>query len=189
MENARSEYTKKQFYSIGEAAEIVGTNESTLRFWEREFKEIKPRRASRGVRLYSNGDLEIVKLIHYLVKEKGLTLDGAKKRLKENTSKESNTMQVINKLKDIRAELMSIRNYIEILEIEEKEKLSQKSPKRAVKVDEMQSVIYQEVNEELQLVEEPQIEELEAKEEISSIVEGSTEENSVKEEPPFLSLF
>lgn len=189
MENERSEYAKKQFYSIGEVAEIVGTNESTLRFWEREFKEIKPRRASRGVRLYSNGDLETVKLIHYLVKEKGLTLDGAKKRLKENTSKESNTMQVINKLKDIRAELMSIRNYIEILEIEEKERFSQKSSKGGVKAEEAQPVIYQEVNEELQLVEESQIEELKTKEEKPSATESSLEENAPKEEPPFLSLF
>ena len=160
-------------------AEIVGTNESTLRFWEREFKEIKPRRASRGVRLYSNGDLATVKLIHYLVKEKGLTLDGAKKRLKENVSKESNTMQVINKLKDVRSELMSIRNYIEILEMEEKDRLSQKSPKEAVKADEMQLVIN----------EDSQIEELETKEEVPPTTVRLSEENSTKEEPPFLSLF
>ena len=99
MKDEHSEYPKKQFYSISEVAEIVGTNESTLRFWEREFKEIKPRRASRGVRLYSNADLQIVKLIFHLVKEKGLTLDGAKKHLKENSTKESNTMSVINTLK------------------------------------------------------------------------------------------
>lgn len=127
MEVAQSEYAKKQFYSISEVAEIVGTNESTLRFWEREFKEIKPRRASRGVRLYSNLDLEVVKLIHYLVKEKGLTLDGAKKRLKENTSKESNTMEVVKRLKAVRAELMSIRNYIDILETEERDKGAKKT--------------------------------------------------------------
>lgn len=183
MKNEPSEYAKKQFYSIGEVAEIVGTNESTLRFWEREFKEIKPRRASRGVRLYSNGDLATVKLIHYLVKEKGLTLDGAKKRLKENVSKESNTMQVINKLKDVRSELMSIRNYIEILEMEEKDRLSQKSSKEAVKADEMQLVICQDLNE------DSQIEELETKEEVPPTTVRLSEENSTKEEPPFLSLF
>ena len=152
MEVERSEYPKKQFYSISEVAEIVGTNESTLRFWEREFKEIKPRRASRGIRLYSNADLQIVKLIYHLVKEKGLTLDGAKKRLKENVVKENSVLEVVNRLKEIRAELMSVRNYIDFLETEEHERASQKETK---KVETEQSQTYVEVTEEEMLAEEP----------------------------------
>ena len=156
MEVERSEYPKKQFYSISEVAEIVGTNESTLRFWEREFKEIKPRRASRGIRLYSNADLQIVKLIYHLVKEKGLTLDGSKKRLKENIAKENSVMEVITRLKDIRAELMAVRNYIDFLETEERERVSQKEVKRVV-VEKPQPYI-EESEDEVQ-VEEPAIEE------------------------------
>ena len=156
MEVERSEYPKKQFYSISEVAEIVGTNESTLRFWEREFKEIKPRRASRGIRLYSNADLQIVKLIYHLVKEKGLTLDGAKKRLKENIAKENSVMEVINRLKDIRAELMAVRNYIDFLETEERERVSQKEVKKVV-VEKPQPYI--EESEEVVQVEEPVIKE------------------------------
>ncbi len=151
MEVERSEYPKKQFYSISEVAEIVGTNESTLRFWEREFKEIKPRRASRGIRLYSNADLQIVKLIYHLVKEKGLTLDGAKKRLKENSAKENSIMEVMNRLKDVRAELLAIRNYIDFLETEERERVLQKESKKVVS-DPKQT--YVEVSEEEMLAEE-----------------------------------
>lgn len=151
MEGERSEYPKKQFYSISEVAEIVGTNESTLRFWEREFKEIKPRRASRGIRLYSNADLQIVKLIYHLVKEKGLTLDGAKKRLKENSAKENSVMEVMNRLKDVRAELLAIRNYIDFLETEERERVLQKESKKVVS-DPKQT--YVEVSEEEMLAEE-----------------------------------
>lgn len=172
MEVERSEYPKKQFYSISEVAEIVGTNESTLRFWEREFKEIKPRRASRGIRLYSNADLQIVKLIYHLVKEKGLTLDGAKKRLKENIAKENSVMEVINRLKDIRAELMAVRNYIDFLETEERERVSQKEVKRVV-VEKPQPYI-EESEEEVQ-VEEP-------------VIEDNFEEEEPKRSTP-LSLF
>lgn len=156
MEGERSEYPKKQFYSISEVAEIVGTNESTLRFWEREFKEIKPRRASRGIRLYSNSDLQVVKLIYHLIKEKGLTLDGAKKRLKENSAKENSVMDVINRLKEVRAELMAIRNYIDFLETEERERTTKKEPQKAEPV---QSQTYIEEIEEEIIAEEPIIEE------------------------------
>ena len=152
MEVERSEYPKKQFYTISEVAEIVGTNESTLRFWEREFKEIKPRRASRGIRLYSNADLQIVKLIYHLVKEKGLTLDGAKKRLKENVVKENSVMEVINRLKEVRAELLAVRNYIDFLETEERERTSQKETKK-IEIEQAQS--YTEVTEEEMLADEP----------------------------------
>ena len=172
MEVERSEYPKKQFYTISEVAEIVGTNESTLRFWEREFKEIKPRRASRGIRLYSNADLQIVKLIYHLVKEKGLTLDGAKKRLKENVVKENSVMEVINRLKEVRAELLAVRNYIDFLETEERERTSQKETKK-VEIEQAQS--YTEVTEEEMLADE-------------SIVDVAFDEEEPKASTP-LSLF
>ncbi|MBR5323518.1 MAG: MerR family transcriptional regulator [Muribaculaceae bacterium] len=172
MEGERSEYPKKQFYSISEVAEIVGTNESTLRFWEREFKEIKPRRASRGIRLYSNADLQIVKLIYHLVKEKGLTLDGAKKRLKENSAKENSIMEVMNRLKEVRAELLAIRNYIDFLETEERERALQKETKKTVSEPQQ---TYVEVSEEEMLAEE-------------SVVDIAFEEEEPKTTTP-LSLF
>ena len=183
MAGERSEYPKKQFYSISEVAEIVGTNESTLRFWEREFKEIKPRRASRGVRLYSNSDLEAVKLIYHLVKEKGLTLDGAKKRLKDNPDLENTTIEVVNRLKDVRAELMAIRNYIEFLEAEENEKLSRKSSKR---IEKEQPQTYSVIEEESVMVEEPKTEDF-IDEDIE--IEDVKSEEEGDSSPAFLSLF
>lgn len=175
MKDEHSEYPKKQFYSISEVAEIVGTNESTLRFWEREFKEIKPRRASRGVRLYSNADLQIVKLIFHLVKEKGLTLDGAKKRLKENSTKENNTMSVINTLKGIRTELLAIRNYMDFLETEEKERTSQTKQKKEEKIE---PTTYA-----------PEIEEIENELIVEDPIFEASEEQEEPKAPQTLSLF
>lgn len=186
MEGERSEYPKKQFYSISEVAEIVGTNESTLRFWEREFKEIKPRRASRGIRLYSNSDLQVVKLIYHLVKEKGLTLDGAKKRLKENSAKENSVMDVINRLKEVRAELMAIRNYIDFLETKERERASQKEAKKAV-VE--QPKTYNEDVEAEMLDEEPQIEMMDIEDSEPQQMESELEGDNKRQDTPYLSLF
>lgn len=126
MANENSDNERKQFYSIGEVARIVGANETTLRFWEKEFKEISPRRSSRGVRFYSNDDLKTIKLIHHLIKEKGMTLDGTRKRLKDNRSKESNTLNVVNRLQELRAELIAIRNGIELIETKKSAKQQSK---------------------------------------------------------------
>lgn len=107
---------RKQFYSISEVAKITGMNETTLRFWEKEFKEINPRRSGRGIRFYSNDDLKTIQLVQYLTKEKGLTLEGARKRLKENRGKEASAMDILQRLQNIRGELLAIRNNIELLE-------------------------------------------------------------------------
>lgn len=132
---------RKQFYSISEVAKIIGVNETALRFWEKEFKEINPRRSGRGIRFYSNDDLETIKLIHYLTKEKGLTLEGARKRLKENRKKEASAMDVLQRLQEIRSELLAIRNNIELIETKaesvskpQKNKAEEKST-RQVSVD------------------------------------------------------
>lgn len=119
MPQINSDKERKQFYSISEVARIVGVNETALRFWEKEFKEISPRRSGRGIRFYSNDDLDTIKLIHYLVKDKGLTLEGARKRLKENRGKEASAMDVLQRLQDIRRELLAIRNNIELIEARE----------------------------------------------------------------------
>lgn len=119
MPRPNTDNERKQFYSISEVAKIIGVNETALRFWEKEFKEINPRRSSRGVRFYSNEDLETIKLIHYLTKEKGLTLEGVRKRLRDNKAKENSTLEVLQRLKEIRSELLSIRNNIELIETKE----------------------------------------------------------------------
>lgn len=127
---------RKQFYSISEVAKIIGVNETALRFWEKEFKEINPRRSGRGIRFYSNDDLETIKLIHYLTKEKGLTLEGARKRLKENRKKEASAMDVLRRLQEIRSELLAIRNNIELIETKAESKKDKAEEKEAHQIPE-----------------------------------------------------
>ncbi|KAA6306656.1 hypothetical protein EZS27_041682, partial [termite gut metagenome] len=70
----------KLFYSIGEVARMFDVNESLLRYWEKEFPQIAPYKNSKGTRKYRKEDVEIIGLIYYLVKEKGMTLPGARQK-------------------------------------------------------------------------------------------------------------
>ena len=72
----------KIYYSIGELAKMLNVNTSLVRFWEKEFEILKPKKNNKGTRRYSSIDIENFQTIHHLVKEKGYTLDGAKEQLK-----------------------------------------------------------------------------------------------------------
>lgn len=99
----------KMFWSIGEVAEMLDVNESTLRFWETKFPTIKPRKAGRGIRQYTKTDIEELKKIIHLVKERGLTLQGANEALKNGKNNEINKkVEVLERLKAIKAELQAI---------------------------------------------------------------------------------
>ena len=107
---------KKIFYSIGEVAEMFGVTEPTLRYWEKEFNTIKPSKTPKGTRQYKEEDIEAIRLVHYLVKEKGLTLAGAKQKLKENKETVVNTEEIVHRLKTIREELVLLKNEFEALD-------------------------------------------------------------------------
>ena len=99
----------KLFYTIKEVAEFVGEPESTLRYWEDEFPEvINPTRKKRGVRSYSESDLDNVHMIRYLIRDCSLTLDGVRKKLKNNKDSAIKQAKVVLRLKNIRAELKSL---------------------------------------------------------------------------------
>ena len=100
----------KKYYSIKEVADKVGVPETTLRNWEKEFKELSPKKSSKGVRQYTVKDIELVELISFLVKDQGLTISGAKTRLKENPKKTVDLHDIVSRLQSIRAELMEISN-------------------------------------------------------------------------------
>ena len=102
----------KLFYSIGEVAAEVGVNESTLRYWETVFKQIAPQKGVNGVRRYTKDDVQQVKLVHHLVKEKGMTLAGAQTYLKGHGKVEQAEIEtsVIERLRSIRAELIGLRD-------------------------------------------------------------------------------
>ena len=74
----------KLYFSISEVAQMFDVNESTLRFWEKEFDIINPRKTSKGTRFYKQEDIDAVRLIYHLVKERGMTLAGARQKLKDN---------------------------------------------------------------------------------------------------------
>ncbi len=104
----------KLYYSIGEVAEMFGLTETALRYWEKEFPTVlNPRKAGRNIRQYTKEDIENVRLVYHLVKEKGMTLQGARQVLKGNREAAVQTMEVLNRLKSIRAELMEIKKEID----------------------------------------------------------------------------
>ena len=107
----------KMFYSIKEVADMFDVNQSLLRYWEKEFPSIKPAKTDKGTRQYRKEDVEEIRLIHHLVKEKGMTLPGAKQKLKENRDSVIHTQKIIDCLQNVRAELVKLKN--EFDEVEE----------------------------------------------------------------------
>jgi Predicted transcriptional regulators len=107
------ENSRKLFYSIGEVAAIFDVNESLLRFWEKEFDTIKPKKNAKGTRSYTNEDIEDIRQIYFLVKEKGMTLVGAKKRIKEERKGVSAQIEAIDRLRKIKEELLKMKGEIE----------------------------------------------------------------------------
>lgn len=100
----------KKYYSISEVAEYFKVNTSLLRFWEKEFIEINPQIKSSGIRKYTKENIEKINLIYTLLKKEGLTIQGAKKRLKSKDILEGESRIIINKLNKIKEELKSIKN-------------------------------------------------------------------------------
>jgi len=102
----------KRYYKIGEVATAFGVNASLIRFWDKEFDVLKPKKNKKGNRLFTQEDIKNLQLIYHLVKEKGFTLDGAKNKLKENPEKVINNHDIIAKLQAVKAELTTIKNQL-----------------------------------------------------------------------------
>ena len=100
---------EKRYYSIGEVAKAFEVKPSLLRFWEKEFKEIQPKKKESGTRKYTPENVKTIQFIYHLVKEKGMTIPGAKKQL-EMKSSGSNFVLLLNKLEGIKAELELLKN-------------------------------------------------------------------------------
>ena len=105
----------KMYYSISEVARMFDVNESLLRYWEKEFPMISPKKAGGNIRQYRKEDIENIRLVYHLVKEKGMTLQGAKQRLKVNKEKTAQTAEVVNRLKEIREEWVKLRKSLDYL--------------------------------------------------------------------------
>ncbi|WP_395044253.1 MerR family transcriptional regulator [Flavobacterium sp.] len=100
----------KLYFSIGEIASAFGVNASLVRFWDKEFDILKPKKNAKGNRMFTQEDVKNLQLIYHLVKERGFTLEGAKTHLKEGQKKTLDKYAIISKLETIKAELNSIKN-------------------------------------------------------------------------------
>ena len=104
---------EKVFYSISEVAEMFGVNQSNIRFWENEFDILKPHKNAKGNRMFTPEDIENLKIIYHLLREKGMTIKGAKKKLKENKEDTIQNIEVVTRLQGIRQMLIEMRDEME----------------------------------------------------------------------------
>lgn len=102
----------KRYYSIGEVAKAFDVNTSLIRFWEKEFDVLKPKKNAKGTRKFSQEDIKNLQLIYHLVKERGFTLDGAKTHLKEEKGKTLHNFEIIRKLETIKNQLIKIKEQL-----------------------------------------------------------------------------
>jgi len=106
------ELPEKRYYGIGEVAKAFGVNTSLIRFWEKEFDALKPKKNAKGNRKFTPQDIKNLQLIYHLVKERGFTLEGAKTHLKEEKQKTLSNFDIIQKLEMVKSELTKIKDQL-----------------------------------------------------------------------------
>ena len=99
----------KLYYSIGEIASAFNVNTSLIRFWDKEFTVLNPKKNAKGNRRFSREDVKILQLIYHLVKERGFTLEGAKTHLRTQNKNKLSNFEVIRKLESVKATLIKIK--------------------------------------------------------------------------------
>lgn len=98
----------KLYYSISEVSSMLGVNPSLLRYWETEFRELKPTKNKKGTRSYTQSDIELLRRIHFLTKECGLTLEGTRQQLK-NDKNPDQKIQIIETLTEVKNFLVQMK--------------------------------------------------------------------------------
>ncbi len=106
------ELPEKLYYNIGEVAVAFDVNTSLIRFWEKEFDVLKPKKNAKGNRKFTPEDIKNLELIFHLVKERGFTLEGAKTHLKENKQKTLDRFEIIRKLETVKSTLLKIKEQL-----------------------------------------------------------------------------
>jgi DNA-binding transcriptional MerR regulator len=102
----------KLYYSIGEVAKMFNVNTSLIRFWEKEFDIIQPKKNKKGNRQFTKEDVKNYQLIYYLVKERGYTLKGAKSKLKNNSEEIQNQKVIVDKMSKIKSFLIHLKEQL-----------------------------------------------------------------------------
>lgn len=111
---------KRLFYSIQEVADHFAVNISLLRFWEKEFENINPKKTPGGTRQYTREDIQQVEIVYHLVKEKGMTLEGARQTLKSKKDEEGKRVEVLSRLTEIKKELITLESEFDQLHKQQK---------------------------------------------------------------------
>ncbi len=108
----KEQETVKLYYSIGEVAKMFDVNASLLRFWEKEFDSIKPKKNKKGDRMFTQDDVANFRAIYHLVKERGYTLQGAKEKLKSNKNDTFDTMEMVKSLEKVKGFLLELKSQL-----------------------------------------------------------------------------
>lgn len=111
---------KRLFYSIQEVADHFAVNVSLLRFWEKEFENIIPKKTAGGTRQYTRENIQQVEIVYHLVKEKGMTLEGARQTLKSKKDEEEKRVEALSRLTELKKELLSLESEFDRLHEQQK---------------------------------------------------------------------
>lgn len=112
----KKEKDLKRFYSISEVAEMFDVNDTLLRFWEKEFPQICPKKAGRGIRQYTKEDIEVIRVVYNLVKVRGLRIEAARELMKKNYEGAAQSTEVVDRLRAIREELVTLKRELSELQ-------------------------------------------------------------------------
>ena len=113
MNDNQNEQIIKKYHKIGEVSKMLGVPASTLRFWEKEFKQIKPIKNKKGDRIYSLKDIEILKEIKYLTHEKGIKISKANKKVKKSEEPDDFKYELIKNLRQLKETLLAFKNSLD----------------------------------------------------------------------------
>jgi DNA-binding transcriptional MerR regulator len=102
----------KMYYSMGEVSKLFDVNQSLIRFYEKEFDILQPKKNKKGNRYFTPEDVENLKIILHLIRDKGYTLNGAKEHLKNNMSASKDSHRVINSLENLKKFLLEVRDQL-----------------------------------------------------------------------------
>lgn len=104
---------EKLYYTIGEVSELFEVNASLIRFWEKEFDILKPKKNKKGNRLFTPQDIDHLRIIYHLVKERGYTLQGAREKLKDNKDEVVNKVSIVDSLNRIKGFLLELKEQMQ----------------------------------------------------------------------------
>lgn len=108
MAREKSDEDLKRYYAIGEVAKRLGVKTSLIRFWENEFPHIRPSKDTRGNRRFTKDNIQQLQRVHYLVRERGFTLDGAKREIANAKQPNAEKQEIIDRLTHVRAKLRQL---------------------------------------------------------------------------------